>query len=110
MDRPRPGRDGRPFPCAAQDIHQLAQRRRTPHGSATDQRGLTDVTEWDDRAEGAGGVSEGDHAGHMAQRAVETELPAEGEAFGGCGAQLARGHEQAGRATRAPRRRAGPRW
>ena len=96
-DRPCDGRGCRPVPGAAQDVHQLTQRGSAPHGSAADQCGLTDVTERDDHAEWAGGISESDHAGDVAQRAVEPELPAEGEAVGGRRAELARSHEQAHR-------------
>ena len=48
---------------------------RTRAASRTSQSGH-------DHAKGAGGVGQGDHARHMAQRAVESELAAEGEAVG----------------------------
>ena len=79
---------------APQQMHQLAQRGRTPHvgaatsaASRTSQRGTTSPS-------GACSVGQGDHARDMAQRAVEPELAAEREAVGAGGAELPGGDEQ----------------
>ena len=91
----RHGRDARPVGVATQNGHQLAQRGRAVDLVSTHQRRLTDVTEGHDHAERARRVGQGDHAGDMAQRAIQPELSTEGTAFAGSRAQLARGDEQA---------------
>ena len=93
----RRGGSGGPVRPAAQDGDELTERRRAPHGRPADQRSLPDITERDHEPGGGGAIGEGDHARNMTQRPVQPELPAEREAVGAGGAQLAGGDEQAHR-------------
>ena len=68
-------------------------RRAT--SAAAHQRRLPDVAQRDHQAERRRRVGQGDHARHVAQRAVQAQFAAEGEALGAPGAQLAGGDEEA---------------
>ena len=70
------------------------KRGRTSHLGPAHQCRLADVAEGHDQAARRSGVGQGDHARDMAQRAVQPELPAEGEALGAARTQLACGDEQ----------------
>ena len=79
---------------AAQDPGQVPERRGAVDVAATDERGLSHVAERHHEPERRRGVGQGDHAGDVAQRAVEPELAAEGEGLGRGGVDLAGGDEQ----------------
>jgi DNA invertase Pin-like site-specific DNA recombinase len=62
---------------------------------AADERCFAQVAERHDQSGQSGGVREGDHARHVAERTVEAELAAERQALGAVGADLAGGDEEA---------------
>ncbi len=62
--------------------------------TSADERGLVDVAQRHDQAEGRGGVGQRDHARHVTQRTIEPELPAEGEALRARRTQLTGGDEE----------------
>ena len=79
---------------AAEDPGQVPERRCAVDVAATDERGLSHVAERHHEPERRRGVGQGDHAGDVAQRAVEPELATEGEGLGRGGVDLAGRHEQ----------------
>ena len=90
-------RHGGPAGLAAEDGHEFAQRGRasylaprTSAASRTSQSGTT-------KPRGRRRVGQGDHAGDVTQRAVQPELPTEGETLGAARTQLAGGDKEAHR-------------
>ena len=61
------GRRVGPVPLAAQHTGQLAQRRRTVHVAAANERRLPHVAQRDHQPERRHGVGQGDHAGNVPQ-------------------------------------------
>ena len=96
-----------PLGLAAQHPGQVAQRRRAVDVAAAHEGRLAHVAERHHEAEGRRGVGQGDHAGDVAQRAVEPELAAEGEALA-CRRRRARRWRRAGRRRWAGRGRRRP--
>ena len=91
---PRRGWHLGPIGLASQNADEFRQSAGAVDAWSTDQRRLPDVTQRHHQSERRCGVRQRDHPGDMAQRAIQSELTAEGEAGSSSGAELVRRQQQ----------------
>lgn len=87
-------RDGGPWGQSTQDGYQLGQGGSTMDTVFSHEGRLADIAQWDDQFLGCAGVGQGDHAGHVAQRAIQPELTTEAQALCAIGGKVSGRHEQ----------------
>ena len=88
-------REGWPRVPGAQETRQLGQRCHAVGGVPPDQGRLTGVAQGHDQPVRCRRIGQRDHAGHVAQRAVQAELAAEGQPLGAGRRELPRRHQDA---------------
>jgi hypothetical protein len=79
----------------SQYLDQLGQILSAAHEFPSDEHRLAHVTERHDQAQRRHGVSQGDHAGDMTERAVQTQFATEGATVQARSRELTDGYQEA---------------